>query len=103
MWLTQDAAVVPSIFTAALCIIVILLLLELNFGSQAGERAGYTPSLEETRGIGNRSLFLWLLPLFRMGYKKKLSLEDLNSVDEELSAQRLRPRLERKWNACMVI
>ena len=58
-------------------------------------RSKYPP--ESTSGIINRSFFWWLSPLFVRGYRRNLSLGDLDRVDQELSAGPLHERMQVAW------
>ncbi|KAJ5160374.1 uncharacterized protein N7482_007378 [Penicillium canariense] len=60
------------------------------------EFAGYPP--EATAGFYNRSLFWWLNPLFKNGFRNVLSVEDLFVLDKELSSERLLAMFEERWS-----
>ncbi|KAJ6784449.1 hypothetical protein PWT90_09718 [Aphanocladium album] len=57
-------------------------------------------SCEETSGVLNRSLFLWLNPLFIRGFGGKLTLEKLFSLDAEIDAAAQPTQLMEKWESC---
>jgi ATP-binding cassette subfamily C (CFTR/MRP) protein 1 len=52
---------------------------------------------EETTGFWARSFFIWLLPFFRIGSSKSLSLEDVPHVDSGLKGDDTYARLEASW------
>ena len=52
---------------------------------------------EATSGIYNRSVFWWLTPLFRLGFKKNLDLKDLDDLDESLRSARLYRIFKDHW------
>ncbi|KAB8271856.1 P-loop containing nucleoside triphosphate hydrolase protein [Aspergillus minisclerotigenes] len=58
--------------------------------------AKYPP--EATGGIFNRFLFWWLNPLFKTGFSKLLSVEDLYTLDKQLASKTLHNSLETMWN-----
>ncbi|KAB8210491.1 P-loop containing nucleoside triphosphate hydrolase protein [Aspergillus parasiticus] len=58
--------------------------------------AKYPP--EATGGIFNRFLFWWLNPLFKTGFSKLLSVEDLYTLDKQLTSKTLHNSLETMWN-----
>ncbi|KUM60794.1 hypothetical protein ACN42_g6342 [Penicillium freii] len=60
------------------------------------EYAGYPP--EATAGFYNRAVFWWLNPLFKIGFTGVLRVEDLFSLDKELSSERLLARFDEKWS-----
>ena len=53
---------------------------------------------EETSGIFSRSIFWWLNPLLREGYRKVLTLKDLYDLDEHLPDHDIQTRFERTWS-----
>lgn len=60
------------------------------------EYANYPP--EATASFYNRAVFWWLNPLFKLGYTGVLRVEDLFSLDKELSSERLLTRFDEKWS-----
>lgn len=60
------------------------------------EYAGYPP--EATAGFYNRAVFWWLNPLFKIGFTGVLRVEDLFTLDKELSSERLLARFDEKWS-----
>jgi hypothetical protein len=55
----------------------------------------YSP--ESTSGIYSRSLFWWLNPLLRDGFKKVLTDEDLYPVDFDMRAEAVQQQLREEW------
>jgi hypothetical protein len=60
------------------------------------EYADYPP--EATAGFYNRAVFWWLNPLFKIGFTGVLRVDDLSSLDKELSSERLLAQFEEKWS-----
>ncbi|KAJ5135875.1 uncharacterized protein N7515_005153 [Penicillium bovifimosum] len=60
------------------------------------EYADYPP--EDTAGFYNRAVFWWLNPLFKIGFNGVLRVDDLSSLDKELSSERLLAQFEEKWS-----
>ncbi|KAK4867830.1 hypothetical protein LT330_007489 [Penicillium expansum] len=60
------------------------------------EYTGYPP--EATAGFYNRAVFWWLNPLFKIGFTGVLRVEDLFSLDKELSSERLLALFDEKWS-----
>ncbi|KAB8238859.1 putative ABC multidrug transporter [Aspergillus alliaceus] len=58
--------------------------------------AKYPP--EATGGILNRTFFWWLNPLFKAGFSKLLTVDDLFILDKQLGSKRLHNSLEVMWN-----
>jgi ATP-binding cassette subfamily C (CFTR/MRP) protein 1 len=55
---------------------------------------------EATSSIINRSFFWWLNPIFALGLRRILTLDDLFSIDEKLSSRLLRSQMKISWNIC---
>ncbi|GJC84263.1 ABC transporter atnG [Colletotrichum liriopes] len=54
-------------------------------------------SREEVSGIFSKSLALWINPLLSRGWKKNLTVDDLEPVDEPLSGEKVLDRLSSAW------
>ncbi|GKT64923.1 ABC multidrug transporter [Colletotrichum tofieldiae] len=54
-------------------------------------------SREEVSGIFSKSLALWINPLLSLGWKKNLTVDDLEPVDEPLSGEKVLDRLSSAW------
>lgn len=52
---------------------------------------------EAVGGILNRSFFWWLNPLFFLGYRQVLEIDDLYALDKHLEAARLQRSLQSAW------
>ncbi|TDZ68127.1 ABC transporter gloK [Colletotrichum trifolii] len=52
---------------------------------------------EEVSGIFGKSLMLWINPLLRLGYRRNLTLDDLEPVDDGISGERGLARLKEAW------
>lgn len=55
-------------------------------------------SLEDTSGIFNRSLFLWVNPLLWKGSKTNLTVEDLPILTDEITSASNPTTLADRWN-----
>lgn len=83
-----------GLFTAALPLKVIVLLLELQSKARwiSWTREEHSP--EETSSIFNLGIYLWLSGIFLRGYKKVLSInEDLYLLDQEMQSKILLDKL----------
>lgn len=69
--------------------IVILIMESLPKGSRRIEHGGKALSAEDKAGAFSRSLLLWLNPLLRTGYTRRLTMDDLDTVGEDLEASKL--------------
>jgi len=57
-------------------------------------------SPENTSGMVSRGLFWWLNALLVRGFKDILSLDDLFSINRNLSSEKLCGLLQARWNKC---
>lgn len=55
-------------------------------------------SAEQTVGFWSRGLFVWLLPFFKLGYSKDLTLHDIPQVDSPLQGGPALDKLETCWH-----
>lgn len=60
-----------------------------------------TVGKEATRGFWSRSLFAWLNATFAAGFRRTLTLEDLEPLSPELSSQLLLGRFTAAWEKGM--
>ena len=101
LYLKHESSPILGLSTATLGVKLVLLLLETQ------SKRGYLRfpyrhySSEATSGVVNRSLFWWLNPLIASGFKKILTLSDLNTADPELQSDYLQRQLEESWDKCM--
>lgn len=56
-----------------------------------------TVSSEQVCGFWSRSLFAWVLPLFRTGYSTVISVGDLPQLDHDLQGHAASEKLRRAW------
>nr|XP_036575545.1 Multidrug resistance-associated protein 1-like protein 5 [Colletotrichum truncatum]KAF6782134.1 Multidrug resistance-associated protein 1-like protein 5 [Colletotrichum truncatum] len=92
----QDG-VIASLLTLQLAVKVVLLVFE-----SASKEAFITIpatqiSREELSGIFGRSLSLWINPLLWLGWRKDLTMDDLEPVDEALSGGIALEKLSAAW------
>ena len=89
---------VPGILIGSLCSKIFILLLE-NYEKQSLLISREEQCSKETKaGILNRSLFLWLNPLFLQGYTKWLTTETLMPIDSDILSASQPDLLIEKWN-----
>ena len=93
--LSNIIAIVTTI--ALICKVFLLVLEAVEKGHiLKPEFKGYPP--EATAGFYNRAVFWWLNPLFKIGYSKFLTIDDLFILDKELSSERLLAIFEERWS-----
>lgn len=92
MWLLYHARhelAFVRLFTATIAVKAILVLLESLHRRSWLRWDWKTHSPEETSGLYGLGTFLWLGPLFKMGYGKVLDVSDLFPIDNSISVQNL--------------
>lgn len=98
LWMLQDAATIPAVFTASMAVQAVGILFESwekrpvlrePFSRWAGESLG---------GTFNRSLFFWLNPLLLVGSRQVLTLSDLPPLDVKLEAEKLQADFNDAWD-----
>ncbi|KAL8695796.1 MAG: hypothetical protein Q9224_003154, partial [Gallowayella concinna] len=97
LWLqgyNNSPAVVASV---ALALKSSMLVVEA-LGKQSSLRAEWaSQSPEATSGLFGKLLFLWLNQLFRTGYRKSLSVDDLIPLDKHLTSNYLCKEFQQPW------
>lgn len=95
-WLLTDDTTIPGILTFSYVVRVIMVVLE-SIEKRGSIKFRFKLSYEITASTISRATFVWLLPLFKLGYKKTLSLEDLYPLDERLDVDTTYPALSEAW------
>ncbi|KAK4861145.1 hypothetical protein LT330_004061 [Penicillium expansum] len=84
-----------NLFTAAVAVKVVVLLLESQHKSRWVHWDKKEHSPEETSGIFSLGVFFWLNRLFLTGYNKVLSINDLYPLDGAMDPTRLHEKFSR--------
>ncbi|RFU25769.1 hypothetical protein B7463_g10568, partial [Scytalidium lignicola] len=84
-------------FSAVLAAKALLLALETWNKRQYLIGKYQTLATETTSGIFSRSLFLWMNDLFKRGYRKVISSDDLGPIDSNLGSARVHQQLQDVW------
>ncbi|EAL91343.1 putative ABC multidrug transporter [Aspergillus fumigatus Af293] len=87
LWLvfSRSSPTAPSLFTAATSLTALLLILEER--RKKGVASDSSALTQETKsGVWDRTFFIWLLPVFRRGFRGLLTIDNLAGVDAELQA-----------------
>jgi hypothetical protein len=87
-----------SIFSAAMALKAVILLLEAKQKSSWVRWDDKEHSPEETSGIFSLGIFSWLNSMFRLGYTKVLSIEDLYPLDRAFDAKLLHDQFSREMD-----
>ncbi|KAI1380494.1 ABC multidrug transporter [Hypoxylon crocopeplum] len=91
---TRPETAFAAIFTTALAMKVVMLLLEAQRKTKWIVWDSKDHSPEETSGIYSLGVYFWLNQLFLEGYRKVLEISDLYPLDQNMAAKRLSQRFE---------
>ncbi|KAK9786665.1 hypothetical protein SCARD494_11156 [Seiridium cardinale] len=96
-WLVDDNNIVASIVTATFVLKLAILAVEsIEKHPYTSAKGDDVPPLERC-GIFGHALLLWLNPLFMLGYRQDLAIDNLFPLDHDLRGSHLEKRLERRW------
>ncbi|TVY94269.1 ABC transporter, partial [Lachnellula willkommii] len=96
-WLGETETAIAGLFTAAVTIKVVVLVLEA-VEKRGILKPGFRDAPPEAiAGIYNQSVFWWLNSLFRKGFRKNLGLDDLYPLDKHLASTYLQNLLSSAW------
>ncbi len=97
LWLVAKGSVITLLFTSALGMKAVILLLEAQGKTMWVRSTERERSPEETAGIWNLSLFFWLNGLIRLGNTKVLTLDDLYPLPKKIAAETLQQKFWKDW------
>ena len=97
-WMFERNSSVSSVFLVTLLLRVVLLGLESlqKWKNHADLPEGV--SREMMQGIFGHTFFWWINPLFLIGYKRDIHMDDLYQVDANLRGEGLGARLLKSWD-----
>lgn len=97
VFLARQVTSIPAVMTVALAVGAALLMLEAQSKRTFLRQPFKTYSKEATSGIIGWSIFWWLNGVFRAGFGKLLTVEDIGSIDEELTGEPLGRLMHAAW------
>lgn len=97
VFLLRHTTNIPATMSAALLVGVALLAFEIQDKRRILRQAYISSSKEATSGIISWSIFWWLNSLFRTGFGKLLTWEDIDGIDEQLIGEPLGARMLAAW------
>lgn len=97
LWMLGSYRLIPILYICSLAMKAVTLSLE-SWEKRDILISGKDYSFEATSGTLSRSVFWWLMPIFREGFKRNLTLDDMYPLDEKLRAEELHHSLETAWN-----
>ncbi|KKP03904.1 hypothetical protein THAR02_03992 [Trichoderma harzianum] len=98
LWLSMQKTGISILFTTTTGIKLAILILE-NIPKRllpTSVDKGISP--EELSGIFGLSLFTWILPIMKLGFRKTLAIDDLYVIDGEMASERLGHKTQREWD-----
>ncbi|KAH8879372.1 ABC transporter [Thozetella sp. PMI_491] len=98
LWLLGNDNTLAGLFSANLAVKLALLILEAQQKRDYLKQPYQNLSPESTSGIISRSFLFWINVLFQRGFRTSISSEDLFPLDEDLSSEKLKARLQDAWN-----
>lgn len=88
LWLSEDNATATSALATAWTVLkVVLLGVEALSKRELLRPECKVDSPEEVSGLISKMVFWWLVPLFRTGYKKSFTIDDLPPLDKHLKSE----------------
>ena len=100
LYLRHEPSGILGLSTTVVAVKLFLLFLEIQSKRRYLRSPYRSYSPEATSGVVDRSVFWWLNPLIVSGFKKVLTLDDLNTTDPKLSSEHLKERIEISWQSC---
>lgn len=97
LWLQGYHDTIAAVSTASLAIKFVLLLVEVVGKHSILHAEWRATSPETTSGLFGKVFFGWLNPLFRTGFSRSLSVDDLLPLDKHLTTDYLYLRLHGAW------
>jgi ATP-binding cassette subfamily C (CFTR/MRP) protein 1 len=97
LWLINYDTTIQALFTATLSLKVIVLFLEVTEKKRYLGVEDQKLSPEETSGILNQGLFVWLNHLIVTGFKAPLLMKDLYPLNQEFSTSHLKFKFRKNW------
>jgi ATP-binding cassette subfamily C (CFTR/MRP) protein 1 len=99
LWLDGATKSVAAVFTSAVCLKVMIRILEaVEKRSILLDRYRYS-SPEVTSGIYSRSFFWWLNNLMTIGFRRVITHQDLYPIDDDMTSQVLSDRAHGTWKS----
>ena len=98
LFLLHDNTSTVAVFTTALGVKIVLLLLEARAKRSYLKTPYASLSVECTIGIFNLSFFWWLNETFARGFRTLLTFNDLEKIDADLASETLGAALQKSWD-----
>lgn len=96
-WLRGDDVAASGVSSSILAVKLLVLISEAIEKRRILVSPYAGPSPEATSGLYSRGVFWWLNSLFRLGFRKVVSEDNLFAVDEDLQSKALAARFDKHW------
>ncbi|KAK0757803.1 hypothetical protein N5P37_009819 [Trichoderma harzianum] len=103
LWLSMQKTEISILFTTTTGVKLAILILENIPKTLIPTSVDKGISPEELSGIFGLSLFTWILPIMKLGFRKTLAIDDLYVIDGEMASEYLGHKTQREWNRVAVI
>lgn len=97
LWLRPGPTSLPCVFSVGMAVKAISLCLEAFTKKRFLFPAYRSIAPEMLVNLYNRTLLWWLNPMFFLGFKSRLSFEDLSPIDSDISSKRLDRQFQAVW------
>lgn len=98
LWLSMQKTEISILFTTYTGIKLAILILENIPKTLLPTSVDKGRSPEELSGIFGLSLFTWILPIMKLGFRKTLAIDDLYAIDGEIASKYLGHKTQREWD-----
>ncbi|KAE8353805.1 P-loop containing nucleoside triphosphate hydrolase protein [Aspergillus coremiiformis] len=97
LWSISPTNTCTALWTALFITMIACLCVESVQKARILRLESYRPTKEQICGFWMRSLFIWLLSFFRVGYAHVLQMTDIPDVDNDLRGQMTGEKLQNAW------
>jgi hypothetical protein len=99
-YFNRDGAVTRGVFSTAITASKALLVLLEEIPKQRLPRTSnlHRLAMESIHGFWNRTLFIWLNSILALGFRKIMSIDDLQDIGSEFESEVLYQKFLQNWN-----
>lgn len=99
LWLIPSVGPARGLWTTIFALNVVALFVESAHKTKLLHPLYRNVTKEQAAGFWMQSFYTWVLPLFRVGYGKVLTLRDMPQIDGDLREETAGRRLEESWQS----
>jgi ATP-binding cassette subfamily C (CFTR/MRP) protein 1 len=97
LWIIPSTSPCRGLWTTIFIFTVAMVFLESARKTRLLRPLYHSVTKEQICGFWGRSLFIWVLPFFQVGYSKVLQPNDMPEVDDDLRGEISGKKLEPNW------